>query len=106
MGFTTLFWDGGNIKEFIEVFEVCELTDELNNFIDRLNRVQAAEVDKFLEAELDSVLYLDPNYTGDEVDLQVKRKILRSFTLNLHFQSTNVFWVGELTEKRYLLAWR
>ena len=78
----------------------------MNNFIDRLNQVPAAEVDKLPEAEFDSVLYLGPDYTEDEVDLQEKRKILRNFTLNLHFQSTNVFWIGELTEKRYILAWR
>ncbi len=71
----------------------------MNDFIDQFNRVQAADVDKLPEAELDSVLYLDPDYIGDEVDLQMKGKTLKSFTLNLHFQSTNVFWIGELSEK-------
>ena len=87
------------IEEYIEASKYTELTDELNDFIARFNRIQSTEVDNLPEAMLDSILYIDPNYTEGEVDLQMKMKTLKSFTLNLHFQSTNVFWIGELTEK-------
>ena len=90
-------------REFIEAFieassEYGELTDELNNFIDRLNRIKSEEIDNLTEAQIDSMLYLGPRLV-DRTGLEQKRRDLREFTVDTHFQSTNVFWIGEGTEK-------
>ena len=47
-------------REFIEAFietssKYGELTDELNNFIDRLNRVKSEEIDNLTEAQINSM---------------------------------------------------
>ena len=86
-------------REFIEASsEYGELTDELNNFIDWLNRVKSEEIDNLTEAQIDSMLYLGPRLV-DRTGLEQKRRDLREFTVDAHFQSTNVFWIGEGTEK-------
>ena len=51
-------------REFIEAFieassKYGELTDELNNFIDRLNQVKSVEIDNLTELQIDSMLHLD-----------------------------------------------
>ncbi len=91
-------------REFIETFIEASLkygkvTDELNNFIDRLNRKNSAEIDNLTEAEVDSMYYIDPNINEDDFDLEDRREGLREFTVDSHFQSTNVFWIEELPEE-------
>ena len=86
-------------REFIEAFieassEYGELTDELNNFIDRLNRVKSAEIGNLTEVQIDSMLYLEPRI-ADDAGLEEKRIGLREFTVDMHFKSTNVFWIEE-----------
>ena len=54
-------------REFIETFieassKYAEVTDELNNFIDRLNQVKSAETDNLTEVEIDSMFYFDPKF--------------------------------------------
>ena len=94
-------------REFIEAFieassKYGELTDGLNNFIDRLNRINTAEFDNLTEAQIDFMMYFDPAFRN-ELDLEIKRGSLKEFTVNNHFQSTNVFWLKENTELgRYL----
>ncbi len=92
-------------RQFIEAFieassQYWELTDELNDFIDRLNQVKSVEIDNLTEAEIDSMLHIDPRLLGDEdVGIEGKRECLREITLNLHFQSTNVIRIGENPEQ-------
>ena len=90
-------------REFIEAFIEASskyggLTDELNNFIDRLNQIKSTEIDNMTEAQIDSMLYLGPRLM-DRTGLEQKRRDLRGFTVDIHFQSTNVFWIIEVTEK-------
>ena len=90
-------------REFIEAYieassKYGEVTDELNNFIDRLNRINTAEFDNLTEAQIDFMMYLGPRW-ADEAGLEQKRRYLRGFAGYRHFQSTNVFWIGEGTEK-------
>ena len=92
-------------REFIEAFieassKYAEITDELNTFIDRLNRIKSAEIDNLSEAQIDSMLLIDPGLAlADKAGLEQKKRYLREFTVDTHFQSTNVFWIGEGTEK-------
>ena len=91
-------------REFIEAYieassKYAEVTDELNNFIDRLNLINSAEIDNLTEAEVDSMYYIDPNINEDDFDLEDRREGLREFTVDSHFQSTNVFWIEELPEE-------
>ena len=94
-------------REFIEAFieassEYGELTDELNNFIDRLNQVKSVEIDNLTELQIDSMLHLDQSLAAN-AELEQKRLYLKGFTVNIHFQSTNVFWLEESIEVgRYL----
>ncbi len=90
-------------REFIEAFieassKYGELTDELNNFIDRLNQIKSTEIDNMTEAQIDSMLYLGPRLM-DRTGLEQKSRDLRGFTVDSHFQSTNVFWIIEGNEK-------
>ncbi len=97
-------------REFIEAFieassKYVEVTDELNNFIDRLNRINSAEIDNLTEAEVDSMYYIDPNINEDDSDLEDRREGLRVFTVDKHYQSTNVLWIEESIEVgRYLFG--
>ncbi len=91
-------------REFIEAFietpsKYAEVTDELNNFIDRLNRINSVEIDNLTEAQIDSMYYIDPNINEVDFDLEVRREGLREFTVDSHFKSTNVFWIEELPEE-------
>ena len=93
-------------REFIETFieassKYAEVTDELNNFIDRLNRINSAEIDNMTEVEIDSMFYFDPKFVDevDEAGLELKKLYLREFTEDKHYQSTNVFWIEKGTEK-------
>ena len=90
-------------RQFIEAFidassKYGELTDEINNFIERLNRINSTELNKLTEAEIDTMLFFDPTFMANP-DLEDKKRHLRTFTVDKHFQSTNVFWVEEGTEK-------
>ena len=90
-------------RQFIEAFieassKYAEVTDELNTFIDRLNRVKSADIDNLTEAQIDSMLYFHPNFMANPGQ-EDKKRHLRTFTVNVHFQSTNVLWTGEVTEK-------
>ena len=83
------------IKGFIEASsKYGEVADELNNFIDRLNRINTVEIDNLTEAQIDSMLLLGPRI-ADEAGLEDKRLGLKEFTVDMHFQSTNVFWIAE-----------
>ncbi len=94
-------------REFIEAYieassKYAEVTDELNNLIDRLNQVKSTEIDNMTEAQIDSMVYLGPKL-ADETGLEQKRRELRESTVNVHFKSTNVFWIEESTNLgRYL----
>ena len=94
-------------REIIEAYieassKYAEVTDELNNFIDRLNQVKSAEIDNMTEVQIDSMVYLGPKL-ADETGLEQKRRDLRESTVNVHFKSTNVFWIEESTDLgRYL----
>ena len=35
----------------------------------------------------------------DEAGLELKKLYLKEFAVDMHYQSTNVFWIGEGTEK-------
>ena len=88
--------------QFIVAFIVVSseygaLADELNNFIDRLNRIKLAEIGNLTEVQIDSMLYLEPRI-ADDAGLEEKRIGLREFTVDIHFQSTNVFWIEESAE--------
>ena len=90
------------IEAYIEASKYEEVTSELNTFIDRLNRIKSADPDTLSEAEIDSMLFIDPKFSHNP-DLEEKRIGLREFALDAHFQSTNVFWIGESEELgRYL----
>ena len=87
-------------REFIEAFieassRYGEVTDELNNFIDRLNRIKPVEIDNLTEAEIDSMLWINPRLADEYAGVEKKRDSLREILLNLHFQSTNVFRIEE-----------
>ena len=89
-------------RQFIEAYieassKYAELTDELNDFINRLNQVKSTEIDNMTEAQIDSMLHLGPKI-ADEAGLEGKRRGLREFTVDIHFQSTNVFWIEESAE--------
>ena len=94
-------------REFIEAFndassKYAEVTDELNDFIDRVNLIKSSEIDNLTEAEIDSMLFIEPrladSYVGEE-----KRKVLKAFIADCHFQSTNVFSIEESEDlSRYL----
>ncbi len=43
------------------------------------------------------MIYFDPAFRN-ELDLEIKRGSLKEFTVNNHFQSSNVFWLEEDTE--------
>ena len=63
-------------RQFIEAFikassKYAEVTDELNNFIDRLNQVKSVEIDNLTEAQIDSMLLLGPGI-ADEAGLEDK----------------------------------
>ena len=98
-GIDHLVLDQAFMEAFIEASKYEEVTDELNAFIDRLNRIKSADIDNLTEAEIDSMFYIDPNINEDGLDLEDKRKGLREFAVGMHFQSTNVFWIGGGTEK-------
>ena len=91
----------GLSREFIEAFieassKYGEVADELNTFIDRLNRIKLAEIDNLSEAQIDSMLLIDPGLAlADKAGLEQKKRYLRGFTVNIHFQSSNVFWIGD-----------
>ncbi len=92
-------------REFIEAFieassRYGEVTDELNNFIDRLNRIKPVEIDNLTEAEIDSMLMIHPRLADEYAGVEKKRDSLREIILNLHFQSTNVFWIEEVMLNR------
>ena len=99
-------------REFIEAFieassKYAELTDELNNFVDRLNQVKSAEIDNLTEVEIDSMFYFEPRIVEevDEAGLELKKLYLREFTVDKHCQSTNVFRIEESIEVgRYLFG--
>ena len=83
------------IEAYIEASKYEAITSELNTFIDRLNRIKSAELDKLTETEIDSMLFIDPSLRDEIVGVEEKRKELRQFAVDKHFQSTNVFWVAE-----------
>ena len=90
-------------REFIEAFieassKYAEVTDELNDFIDRLNRVKSEEIDNLTEAQIDSMLLFDSQSADEFAEIEKKRDGLREIRLNLYFKSTNVFWIEENTE--------
>ena len=85
-------------REFIEAYieassKHAKLTDELNNFIDQLNRIYSAEFDNLTEAKVDSLFYIDPSLV-DQIGLELKKR----YTVYSHYQSTNVFWIEESTD--------
>ena len=92
-------------REFIEAFieassKYAEVTDELNNFIERLNRItriNSAEINKLTEAEINSMWFIDHRYEDTRVELKRRGLILRGE--EIHYLSTNVFWIEELTEE-------
>ena len=115
------------IQEYIEASEYEEITSELNDFIDQVNGIESAEFDNLTKAEIESMLYIDPGLADEFVGVEKKRtglrefiarfslrkqrgwkikekrKGLREFIEDIHFQSTNVFWIGESIELgRYL----
>ena len=90
-------------REFIEAFietsaKYAEITDELNDFIDRLNRVKSDEINNLTEAQIESMVYLGPRLAA-KAGLEQKKRELRQFTVDIHFQTTNVFWIKKGTEK-------
>ena len=83
---------------FIEASsKYAKVTDSLNDFIDRLNRIKSAELDNLTDAQIDSIFYIAPKEV-DYFDLEWNREGLRHFIVNKHFQSTNVFRIGELPQ--------
>ena len=89
-------------RKFIEAYteassKYAEITDELNTFIDRLNQVKSVEIDNLTELQIDSMLHLDQGLAAN-AELEQKRLYLKGFTVNIHFQSTNVFWLAEIIE--------
>ena len=86
------------IQEYIEASEYEEVTSELNDFIDQVNGIQSAEFDYLTKAEIESMWYIDPGLADEFVGVEKKRKGLREFIEDIHFQSTNVFWIGESIE--------
>ena len=81
-------------REFIEAFieassKYAKVTDELNDFIDRINLIKSSEIDNLTEAEINSMLLIEPS-VGEE-----KRKVLKSFIADVHYQSTNVLSIEE-----------
>ena len=85
------------IEAYIEASKYDEITNHLNKFIDRLNRIQSAEFNGLTETQIDAMLYVDPRLL-DNPSIEKKRGFLRQFTLDAHFQDSNVFWIVESTE--------
>ena len=90
-------------REFIEAFieassKYGEVADELNTFIDRLNLINSAEIDNLTEAQIDSMFLFDSQSADEFAEIEKKRDGLREIRLNMHFKSTNVFWIEENTE--------
>lgn len=85
------------IEAYIEASKYDEITNQLDKFIDRLNRIQSAEFNGLTETQIDAMLYVDPRLL-DNPSIEKKRDFLRQFTLDVHFQDSNVFWIVESTE--------
>ena len=85
------------IEAFIEASKYAKVTDELNEFIERLNRIRSEELNNLTASQIDSILYVDPRL-GANLSIEEKREGLREFTLDVHFLNTNVFWIVESAE--------
>ena len=90
------------IEEFIEASKYAEITDELNEFIEQINRIRSTDIENLTEAQIDSLIYVDPT-TRYEFDLEEKKEDLREFLTGLHFLQSNVFWTGESGELAKIL---
>ena len=88
----------GFIEAFIDASKYAEVTDELNEFIERINRIRSEELESLTEAQIDSIQYVDPRLLDDPSPLEKKRNYLKEFTLDVHFLDTNVFWIIESAE--------
>ena len=86
------------IEAYIEASKYEAIKDELNAFIDRLNRIQSADLDTLTEAEIDAMMFVDPRIADKFVGVEKKRERLRKLTVDKHFQSINVFTIGEGAE--------
>ena len=86
------------VEAFIEASKYAEVTDELNEFIERLNRIRSEELDSLTEAQIDSIQFVDSSLINDPSSLEKKRNYLKEFTLDVHFLNTNVFWIVESAE--------
>ena len=90
------------IEAFIEASKYEEVTDELNEFIERINRIQSAAFENLTETQIDSLIYVDPRTTY-ELDLEEKREDLRRFLADFYFLPSNVFWIDESEELARIL---
>ncbi len=97
-----LVFDRDLIERYIEASKYAEITSELNDFIDRLNRMKPAEIVNLTEAQIDAMLYIDLRLADEFVGIEKKREELRILTVDVHIQSTNVFEIEEGTEKDLL----
>ena len=88
----------GFVEAFIEASKYAEVTDELNEYIERLNRIRLEELESLTEAQIDSIQYVDSRLINDPSSLEKKRNYLRQFTLDVYFLASNVFWIGESIE--------
>ena len=98
-----LVWSREFIEAFIEASsKYGEITDELNDFIDRLNRLRPTDYDNLTEAEINSMWYIDRRWLEDEdVGVEYKRNALKQYSGKAHLLSTNVFWIEELPEEAF-----
>ena len=94
----------GFIEAFVEASKYAEVTEELNAFIERLNRIRSKELDSLTEAQIDSIQYVDPRLINDPSSLENKRNYLKEFTLDVHFLNTNVFWIVESAELGHIVT--
>ena len=91
------------IEAFIEASKYAEVTDELNDFIERLNQIKSADVENLAESRINSLLYVEPRLAED-LDLESRRIILKAFTRDFLFLPTNVFWIEESEQLGYHLT--
>ena len=82
------------IDAYIEASKYEEVKDELNDLIDRINRINSTELNNLTETQINSMLFIDPRFE-DEFDLEKKRELLRKFSVDRYFLPTNVFWIVE-----------
>ena len=87
----------GFVEAFIEASNFAEVTDELNEFIERLNRIQSEELGSLTETKMDTMLYIDPRIS-DNPSIDEKRLGLGEFLLSAYYLPSNVFWIEESEE--------